>query len=387
MRTRLDLIFAVFAAIVTPARADDHMSIGGSALGTPRAVTVHVPPEYGNNSLRFPVLYVLDADVQMAHVVSSAEFLARVGRIPPLIIVGVASKDNRVRDYTPTRGALVGAGGRVSFPESGGATAFAEVLRKELVPLVDKNYRTQPFRILAGHSLGGLFALYASTEVQSPFDAVIAASPTLTWDDDYVERALAAFFKRPERVQRDLVVTMGAEEAPNVAAFHRLRGVLTASAPAGIRWSAEFSEREDHNSTPLVTFYEGLRFVFGGWRAPVATFRDLAELEQHYQKLSEKLHYTIQPPEQTLNAFGYRQLANGSIPEALLAFRRNIELYPASANVYDSLGDALERSKEHLAARAAYAKAVEIAQRNNDSNLAAFAANLRRVEALLRAVK
>jgi predicted alpha/beta superfamily hydrolase len=44
---------------------------------------------------------------------------------------------------------------------AGGADSFLRFIREELLPEVDRKYRTAPFRILMGHSLGGLFALHA----------------------------------------------------------------------------------------------------------------------------------------------------------------------------------------------------------------------------------
>lgn len=382
MRTTRLLLLWVSALTAAVGAADDRFNIGAT-LGAEVSVTVHVPAQYADTSLRFPVLYVLDADVQMPHAISSMEFLARTGRVPPMIVVGINNKNDRVRDFTPTRGALVGAGGRVDFQDSGGARTFAAVLRKELIPLIDMRYRTRPFRILVGHSLAGLFALCMAADAETSFGAFIAASPTLTWDDDYVERALTTLFKGAPPSHRDVFVMMGAEEAPNVAAFYRIRGLLVGGAPKAFRWSAELAANEDHNSTPLIALYDGLRFVFAGWQASVESFRGLTDLESHYQKLSERLHYLVEAPERTVNAFGYHQLAAGNLVEAIRAFRRNVERFPASANVYDSLGDALERQKDYRAARDAYAKAVEIARRNGDSNVNTFVWNLKRVEVLL----
>ncbi len=57
----------------------------------------------------------------------------------------------------------------------------------------------------------------------------------------------------------------------------------------------------------------------------------------------------------------------------------------AGAHPYDSLAEALERNGQLKAAREKYQKALELGQKNNDGNVAAFKRNLDRVTGLLAA--
>jgi Tfp pilus assembly protein PilF len=66
------------------------------------------------------------------------------------------------------------------------------------------------------------------------------------------------------------------------------------------------------------------------------------------------------------------------------AFKTNIERYPNSANVYDSLGEAYEKSGRHSLARENYQKAVEIGAKTNDPNLVVFKTNSKRMEAMAK---
>ena len=65
--------------------------------------------------------------------------------------------------------------------------------------------------------------------------------------------------------------------------------------------------------------------------------------------------------EQRLNQRGYGFLQKKDYPTAIALFRLNTELYPASANTYDSLGEALEASGDKAGAIAMYRKCVEVA--------------------------
>jgi predicted alpha/beta superfamily hydrolase len=79
-------------------------------------------------------------------------------RMPPVIIVNIGQSPAgdamtlRAHDFTPI--ALANVAG------SGGGPAFLDFLEHELIPLIDRTYRTNPSdRGLLGHSLGGEFAL------------------------------------------------------------------------------------------------------------------------------------------------------------------------------------------------------------------------------------
>ena len=70
--------------------------------------------------------------------------------MPALIVVGIGNTD-RTRDLTPSRAKVE------SYPTSGGGDKFLEFIQSELIPEIEKRYRTAPYRIFAGHSFGVLW--------------------------------------------------------------------------------------------------------------------------------------------------------------------------------------------------------------------------------------
>jgi CubicO group peptidase (beta-lactamase class C family) len=65
--------------------------------------------------------------------------------------------------------------------------------------------------------------------------------------------------------------------------------------------------------------------------------------------------------EARLNQRGYEFLRKRDTAKAIAVFRLNTELYPGSANTYDSLGEALEASGDKAGAVAMYRKCIEVA--------------------------
>jgi tetratricopeptide (TPR) repeat protein len=109
-------------------------------------------------------------------------------------------------------------------------------------------------------------------------------------------------------------------------------------------------------------------------------FGGLEGVEQHYRAISDRFGFTVSA-EQAINSLAYALLRGKKIDEALAAFRRNVELYPQSANVYDSLADGFEAVGKHDMAVQNVQKAVGVATQTGDPLLPAFEKHLDRLVA------
>jgi tetratricopeptide (TPR) repeat protein len=70
--------------------------------------------------------------------------------------------------------------------------------------------------------------------------------------------------------------------------------------------------------------------------------------------------------ETRFNQLGYDALQKKDSAKAIAIFRINTQLYPDSANTYDSLGEALEASGDKAGAIAMYKKTIEVASQRGD---------------------
>src|SRR3954447_11335145 len=153
------LVLISSAAIAQPPTGTvRRFTIKSTVLGEDRIILVRTPVGYETSKLSYPVLYMTDGDNHIGHTASTIEFLTQNGRIPELIVVGVTNTD-RTRDLTPAKSSDKDADGKLRFPTSGGADNFLKFFETELIPEVEKQFRVLPYRIFAGHSLGGLFAI------------------------------------------------------------------------------------------------------------------------------------------------------------------------------------------------------------------------------------
>ena len=344
--------------------------INSQAVGEERTILVQVPANYDRTDARYPVVYMLDAHApQNAMMAGLVEQQAWGGVMPEVIVVGIQNT-NRTRDMTPTPGDRQGAGG---------AAKFLQFIETEVIPFVDKNYRTEPYRILAGHSLAGLFTVYAMIERPDAFNAYVAASPYLHWDKNYpIKRAEEVLKNRPDLNKR-LFIGLG-DEPEYLNAHNAFEGLLKQTKPKKLEYEFRQFKEENHGSVVLPAYYAGLRKVYEGWR--LAGNGSYADLEAHYRKLSARYGYTVKPPEALVNRAGYQLLQAGNAAESIEVFKKNVANYPRSANVYDSLAEGYEKSGNEKAARENYEKAWKMAEQNGEEQLATTAkANFERIAA------
>jgi predicted alpha/beta superfamily hydrolase len=389
--TRTALFVLLAAPLVTraatPIPAGERVPYTSKVLGEERTLFVSLPDSYARGHGRYPVLYLTDAETQFSHARATVNFLARAGAIPEMIVVGVVNTD-RTRDLTPSHADITEDGRTTPAPTSGGADRFLDFLEKELVPWTEATYRTAPFRVFGGYSAGGLFALHALRAKPALFQGVLASSPWLVWDEGKEIKALQPFLATDAPKTRALFFTLGNEGPAMQSALDTLAASLGARKGGTLRWGTKRYPDESHASAVLRSFYDGLRFVFEGWMLPFdpRTERLLGSVEdvkKHYAAVGERLGIPVSPPEAIVNLMGYEALGRNETERALAFFRLNSESYPGSANVWDSLGDALDRAGKRDEALASYEKAATIAEAEGDPLLEAFRKNVAR----LRGVK
>ena len=149
----------------------------------------------------------------------------------------------------------------------------------------------------------------------------------------------------------------------------------------GINWILQNYEDEDHASIPFRTISDGLRFIFSDW--PLTNdiaMKGVDAIKEHFQNRVKKYGFSTQITEVTLNAIGYQLLQGGNTGKAIDIFKYNVELYPNSANVYDSLGDGYDAQNMRKKALNNYKKAASVGEKINDPNLPAYKNNVDRLE-------
>jgi predicted alpha/beta superfamily hydrolase len=104
------------------------------------------PAGYDGSADRYPVLYLLDGETHFQYTSAMVNFLADDDRMPEMLVVGIDSEDTKHRTHDLTPPSSDETDNRFS-PGNGGAEAFLSFIADELVPFIDRSYRTRPYRV------------------------------------------------------------------------------------------------------------------------------------------------------------------------------------------------------------------------------------------------
>jgi predicted alpha/beta superfamily hydrolase len=244
-----------------PAGAKDSICVGerisfsSRILGEEKTLYVSLPEEYENSAARYPVLYTFyNGDPGFLHTTGVVRLLADLGLAPELIVVSVPV-DGR-RDLTPTKAVAYG-------PTSGGADAFLRSLREELLPLIDREFRTERPRLVWSHSIGGTLIIHALLAAPDLFQVHLTSSPFFIYDgnDRFLLRNAERFLKRRKNDKSYLYLAVGNE--PNLKpATDEFVGILGNAKPPGLVWDYVTLDKENHASILVRSLTEGLRAYF-----------------------------------------------------------------------------------------------------------------------------
>ena len=380
---RRALIFTFLMLGLSAAAAAQPVVIGqahrlrSSVLSEERTYRVQVPESYAwAKDRRYPVLYVLDGKTHFLHTSGSVGYLAAQGEIPEMIVVAIDSTV-RIRDFTQSDWSTAWVGG-------GGAANFKRFLSTELIPAVERAYRTDRFRVLAGHSAGGQFVLYCLTSEPSLFQAYFAFSPSLDWDDNLPRKSLAKSFEASRSLKAFLYVARSDDAGRALADYERLVETLETRAPQGFRWYSQAYPDETHGGVPLLAQIDALRRLYSGYRFhPDLAAKGLAFAEKHFADVSRVVGWPLPVPESVINNFGYEALWAGRTEEALALFKRNVQAHPNSANAHDGLADAYEKAGNWAEAAKASQRAAALGTEFDDPNRDYFVQHAAKLKARL----
>jgi predicted alpha/beta superfamily hydrolase len=339
-------------------------SLQSGILGEQRKIWVHVPDGAPNSKDRYPVVYVLDGDGHFSSVVGMIQQLSTGGNsnVPKMMVVAIPNTD-RTRDLTPTHiDASPPFMDSASSKTSGGGENFIAFMEKELMPHIEAKYPAAPYKILIGHSFGGLAVMQAFTHHNHLFNAYIAIDPSMWWDKEKLLKQVQQVLteKKFEGKSLYLGIANTMDEGMDISKVEKdtsgdtqhIRSILALQASLeknkqnGLKYKGKYYPDDSHGSVPLITEYDALRFFFDFFPLKF-TMKDYTDstgaladkYQSHFARLSQKMGYTIKPDEMEVNYIGYDFLGRKLYKSAGSLFKLNVDNYPESLNVYDSYGD------------------------------------------------
>jgi len=173
--------------------------------GTNRPLHIHLPDDYYLTQEHYPVMYFFDGhnlffdtDATYGKSWGMSDFLARWEK--KLIVVGIEcghEGSERLSEYLPYTAAK--GSSFEKYAPMGKATM--EWIVKEIKPMIDREYRTIPFRectAIGGSSMGGIMALYAAVHYNRWFSKAACVSTAMGFCMEPLKADLAASDVSPD---------------------------------------------------------------------------------------------------------------------------------------------------------------------------------------------
>jgi predicted alpha/beta superfamily hydrolase len=343
-------------------------------LDESRTYWVSLPESYNEETSsykRYPILIVLDGHAHFKSIAGMVNYMSTGyngnRRIPEMIVVAIKNV-NRNRDFTPDK--LI----TTRENNTGGGDKFLSFLEDELIPKLDQELRTMPYRILYGHSLGGLLATHTYMKEKTIFNSFIAVDPSFgTWDAETMDKKLDAVTDHSfDRFIYIATANWGKRNIRNRDRHLRWFETLNSKCKRELPAKLEYFENENHGSVPVMAFHNGISSIFRGYGISYRTIKNTAQLTNHFRSLSQRLSWDINPPEALVNQVGYNLLRSKSEEDklnALAFFILNTENYPASFNAYDSLAEIYEAFGDKEKATNNYKKSLELNPNNEHAKM------------------
>lgn len=328
------------------------ITLNSKHLAQSRKIVISLPSNYADEPFyRFPVLYLTDASSQFDHTASMIHYLS--DGISPMIVVGVFTPERwqELKPYTMKQQ----------------LNPQAENLRKfiveEVKPYINENYRTVDFSMFAGHSLGGSFAANAYIQGPDDFDVFFALAPNFALGNEVMFKLMADTFKLEKQPRLYFMFEGISPFITPINSYAQLSNMLLKHPHLQATHQARLLEGEDHMTVPHIGLYRALSEIYKDWFLYIpAILEDKTVLKTHFQKLSKRIGYQVNPTE-----FYYRDLVDAllnmkQIESAAYVAQIAKETYPKSHFSYVILAD-VAHAQQNASNEMVYLKrAIELAE-------------------------
>jgi len=215
----------------------------------------HLPEGYEKSGKTYPVVFIMNGQniSQFANDAATLDNLSG-DRVPDMILIGISNTG-----VADTYWSCPDDSGSVQ-----GGKTFCTFLKDELIPEIEKIYRTNGYRIMAGQSNTGLFAMYNFLVYPEMFNAYVIASPMFGWCPDFFLNKTKSMLTDHPGIKKKLYISYGDLDYVQILnPIHDFAEALKKS-PAGLEWKVELIGNASH--VPSSTLNNGLLFFFSGAR-------------------------------------------------------------------------------------------------------------------------
>lgn len=299
-------------------------SLQSRVLNKTIPLSIHLPANYDKSKKTYPVLYMLDSDyrARFAMLASTLDYMGEA-QIPEMILIGVdLPEGNSI--LLPTRDNQ-----DTTIPDR-----YINFFETELIPHVDNTYRTAPFKVLYGASNSGFFSVYALVNNPLLFNGYLASSPSLSHIPAEIQQKIKSGPLKTLTENRFLHIIYSDDEGltESVSEFSR---VMEDHKPESFTYKVDELVNQGH--VPAMDFTQFLLTLYPDFN-PYENLDTLEEVIQHFNMLSKRYGYEIQPPIIVVFNLGVDMIIDKNIVVAEEIFQYSLQVYPEGKESYLGMG-------------------------------------------------
>ena len=324
-------------------------SLQSKVLNKTIPLSIHLPANYHNSKKTYPVLYMLGSEyrARFAMLASTLDYMGE-GQIPEMILIGIdLPEGNSI--LLPTR-----ENQNTTVPDN-----YISFLEIELIPNIDANYRTAPFKVLFGGSNSGLFCVYTLLNNPLLFNGYFASSPSLRNIPTELQQKIKSGPLKTLSENRFLHIIYSDDEGltNHVSEFSR---VLAEHKPESFTYKVDELVNQGH--VPAMDFIQFLLTLYPDFNPfnPRENLVSLDTVTQHFDRLSKRYGYEIKTPISVIFNLGFHTILSKNLIAAEEIFQYSLEVYPEGKESYLGMG-LVRRSQGQLeSAKTMFEKALTI---------------------------
>ncbi len=302
-------------------------SLQSKVLNKTVPLSIHLPANYDSFKKSYPVLYMMGSDYRsrFAMLASTLDYMGE-GQIPEMILIGIdLPEGNSI--LLPTR-----ENKDTTIPDN-----YINFFETELMPYVDNNYRTAPFKVLYGGSNSGFFTVYTLLNKPLLFNGYFASSPSIRHIPAVLQQKIKTGPLKTLAENRSLHIIYSNEEGltNHVSEFSR---VVADHKPENFTYKVDELVNQGH--VPAMDFTQFLLALYPDFNPfnPGENLESLDTVTQHFDRLSKRYGYEIKTPISVIFNLGFHTILSKDLIAAEEIFQYSIEVYPEGKESYLGMG-------------------------------------------------
>ncbi len=284
------------------------VKIFSKILNEEREILISLPNGYEQSAQRYPVVYIADgSEFKLIALGGMIQYLS-YWEMPQMIAVFIPNTD-RGRDYSISVRSIE------QVPNSGGKGGenFLKFLTEELITFIDANYRSTDYRIFVGYSATAGFVFNTLLTKPEYFDAYIAASPSIFFEDELLYKT-KEFFLSHKTLNKFLFIPYYEKDYKTTTSIlPKINKIIKENLPKDFRYQTKRYKGQAH--IPKTALLDGLLALFKNWEhvknpeiiPSNGLLQEGKSIKAEIRGYDNLIYYTLDGTEPTRESFLYTE--------------------------------------------------------------------------------